>query len=232
MENSYSQTLVADAVAEERVAFYKKTYTHVAYALLIFIALETLLIYTVPPEWILTMLGGRFTWLFIIGLFWLGSTFSNNMAFHPDRTKQYTGLGLYILLEAIIFLPMIYIAMIYAEGANLIAQAGLITLFMFGGLTATVFLTNKDFSFLRTVITIGGFVALGIIVAGAIFGFDLGLWFSAGMIVLASAGILYQTHQIKNEFSTDMYVGAALQIFSSILLLFWYVLRLLMRGKD
>lgn len=111
-------------------------------------------------------------------------------------------------------------------------QAALTTLFMFAGLTAVVFFTNTDFSFLRTLLIVGGFVSLGIIVVGAIFGFDLGLWFSAGMAVLASASILYQTDQIKNNYGTQQYVGASLQLFSSVMLLFWYILRIFMSRRD
>jgi len=51
------------------------------------------------------------------------------------------------------------------------------------------------------------------------------------MIIIAGAGILYQTQQIKDQFNTDQYVGASLQLFASIMLLFWYVLRLLMSRK-
>jgi FtsH-binding integral membrane protein len=114
------------------------------------------------------------------------------------------------------------------SGFGVINQAAIVTLAMFGGLTAMVFLTNADFSFLRTAIVIGGFVALGLIVAGAIFGFNLGLWFSVGMVLIASASILYQTSQIRDQFNTSQYVGAALQIFGSVMLLFWYVLRIFM----
>ena len=102
---------------------------------------------------------------------------------------------------------------------------------MFGGLTAVVFLTKTDFSFLRTAITVGGFISLGLIVAGALFGFNLGLWFSVGMVVLASGSILYQTSQVKDQFGTGQYVGAALQLFASVMLLFWYILRILMSRK-
>ncbi|MNY14278.1 HflBKC-binding inner membrane protein [compost metagenome] len=103
---------------------------------------------------------------------------------------------------------------------------------MFAGLTAAVFLTNKDFSFLRNIIVIGGFVALGVIVVGAIFGFNLGLWFSLAMVALASASILYETYNIKNQYSKGQYVGAALQLFSSIMLLFWYILRIFLSRRD
>ncbi len=222
--------LVSNSSDIEKADFYKRTYQHLALAVLAFIVLETVLIKTVPVEFIEWMVSGRFLWLFIIGLFWLGSTLSDRLAFHPSREKQYLGLGLYVILEAIIFLPMIFIASIYA-GGEILMQAALTTLFMFGGLTAVVFFTKTDFFFLRTIIIVGGFVSLGIIVVGAIFGFDLGLWFSAGMATLASASILYQTDQIKNNYGTQQYVGASLQLFSSVMLLFWYILRIFMSRK-
>lgn len=224
--------IVAHASEVEKTTFYKKTYLHVAMAILAFIAVESILIRTVPPEWIYAMISGKYIWLFIIGLFWLGSVLSEKMSFNPSREQQYLGLGLYVILEAIIFLPMIAIAVVFANSTDLITQAAIITLFMFSGLTAVVFFTKTDFSFLRTAIIIGGFISLGLIVAGAIFGFNLGLWFSVGMVILASGSILYQTHQIKNQYGTQQYVGAALQLFSSVMLLFWYVLRILMSRRN
>lgn len=230
MENQ--NFIVSEASDIERATFFRKTYSHVAFAILAFIVVETLLIQFVPYEVIAWMLGGKYIWLFILGLFWLGSTMSNKLAFHPSQNQQYLGLGLYVVLEAILFLPMIVIALSMVDGPNLLYQAAIITLFMFSGLTAVVFFTKTDFSFLRTIIVVGGFIALGIIVVGAIFGFDLGLWFSVGMVMLASASILYQTSQIKDQFHTGQYVGAALQLFASIMLLFWYVLRILMSRRD
>lgn len=230
MENQ--NLIVSEASDIERASFFRKTYSHVAFAILAFIVVETILIKVVPYDVIAWMLGGKYVWLFILGLFWLGSTMSNKLAFHPSQNQQYLGLGLYVLLQAIIFLPMIVIALVMVDGPNLLYQAAIITLFMFSGLTAVVFFTKTDFSFLRTIVVVGGFIALGIIVVGAIFGFDLGLWFSVGMVILASASILYQTSQIKDQFHTGQYVGAALQLFASIMLLFWYVLRILMSRRN
>lgn len=229
MENQ--NIIVANASDIEKAGFYKKTYKHLALAVLAFILVETIMINVIPVEVIAWMLGGRFIWLFIIGLFWLGTTMSNKLAFDPSRQKQYLGLAFYVILEALIFLPMIYIAAFYSGSGDILMQAALTTLFMFAGLTAVVFLTSTDFSFLRTAIIVGGFLSLGIIVVGAIFGFNLGLWFSAGMAVLASASILYQTDQIKNHYGTEQYVGASLQLFASVMLLFWYILRIFMSRK-
>jgi len=140
-----------------------------------------------------------------------------------------TSPSLYRLLG--IFLPLIYIALAYT-GTEVLSQAAIVTLSLFGGLTAVVFMTRLDFSFLRSVLVIGGFLSLGLIVAGALFGFELGLWFSIGMVVLAAGGILYQTYNVKNEYTTDQYVGAALQLFSSVMLLFWYILRIFLSRRD
>ena len=231
--NSYNSApeLVAYSTDSERAVFYRKTYTHVALALLAFILVETALLRWVPEELILAMFGGKFIWLFIIGGFWLGSMLANKWAHSLSRTTQYVGLGLYVLLEAVIFLPLIYIALAYT-GTEVLSQAAIVTLSLFGGLTAVVFMTRLDFSFLRSVLVIGGFLSLGLIVAGALFGFELGLWFSVGMVVLATGGILYQTYSVKNEYTTDQYVGAALQLFSSVMLLFWYILRIFLSRRD
>ena len=200
--NSYNSApeLVAYSTDTERAAFYRKTYTHVALALLAFILVETALLRLVPEELILAMFGGKFIWLFIIGGFWLGSMLASKWAHSLSRTTQYVGLGLYVLLEAVIFLPLIYIALAYT-GTEILSQAAIITLSLFGGLTAVVFMTRLDFSFLRSILVIGGFLSLGLIVAGVLFGFELGLWFSVGMVVLAAGGILYQTYSVKNEYT-------------------------------
>jgi FtsH-binding integral membrane protein len=226
-----NQILIANASDVEKASFYRKTYLHVALAILAFIVVETILLNVVPLEVIGWMMGGNFVWLFIIGLFWLGSVLADRLVFDPSREKQYLGLAVYVLLEAVIFLPMITIAWLYTGGGDMILQAAGITLAMFGGLTAVVFITKADFSFLRTILVIGGAVALGVIVMGAIFGWNLGLWFSTGMVILATTSILYQTHQLRNDYATDQYVGAALKLFASVMLLFWYILRILMSRK-
>ena len=231
-QNNNAPELVSYATNIEQATFYRKTYSHVAIALLAFIVVEAILINIVPPKLIISMVSSPFVWLLILGGFWLGSMLANKWTQAQDRSTQYRGLGIYVLLEAIIFLPMIYIAMDLSEGLAIISQAGIITLSLFAGLTAVVFLTRVDFSFLRSVLVIGGFVALGLIVAGAIFSFDLGLWFSVAMVALAAGGILYETYNIKNVYSTDQYVAAALQLFSSVMLLFWYVLRILLSRRN
>ena len=146
---------------------------------------------------------------------------------------QYAGLGLYVVAEALIFVPLLYVAVAYThDGFALIGQAGILTLCMVAGLTAVVFFTRKDFSFLGPILVIASFVALGIIVAGVFFGgFGLGLWFSVAMIVLASGSILYNTSNIMLHYRTDQHVAASLSLFASVAMLFYYVLLALMQSR-
>ncbi|WP_419867892.1 Bax inhibitor-1/YccA family protein [Chryseobacterium sp. CT-SW4] len=223
--------LVAESSEVEKANFYKKTYLHVALSILAFIAVESILINTVPFELIGLMIGQKYSWLLVIGIFWVASMMAAKWSLSQSRSTQYMGLVFYIFLEAIIFLPLIYMA-IATAGGYVIFQAAMLTIAMFAGLSAVAFTSKRDFSFLRNIIIIGGFLSIGLIVAGMIFGFNLGLWFSVGMVILASASILYETSKLKYVYSTEQYVGASLQLFASIMLLFWYILRILMSRRS
>lgn len=226
-----TDVLVAHSTDVEKASFYKKTYLHVAFAILAFIGVETVLLNVVPAEVIGLMFAQKYTWLLVLGVFWLASFLASKWSMSQSKSTQYFGLGFYILLEALIFLPLIYIAIANSD-YNVIFQAATLTIAMFAGISAVAFTSKRDFSFLRNIITIGGFIAIGLIVAGMIFGFNLGLWFSVGMVILASATILYQTSKLKDSYATNQYVGASLQLFASIMLLFWYILRILMSRRS
>jgi len=226
-----TDVLVAQSTDVEKASFYKKTYLHVALAILAFVGVETVLLKVVPEQLIVAMFAQRFAWLLIIGVFWLASVLAVKWSLSQSKSTQYLGLGFYVLLEAVIFLPLIYIAMVYS-GGQVIFQAATLTVAMFAGISAVAFTSKRDFSFLRNIIVIGGFISLGLIVCGMLFGFNLGLWFSVGMVILASATILYQTSKLKDSYATSQYVGASLQLFASIMLLFWYILSILMSRRS
>ena len=142
---------------------------------------------------------------------------------------QYLALTGYVVAEAIIFVPLLYIANHYAPGA--IGGAALVTFLGFTGLSLVVFMTRKDFSFLRGILFWGGIVALVLIAGGVIFGFNLGTFFDVAMIALAGGAILYDTSNVLYHYSEDRYVAAALEMFASVALMFWYVLRLFLRMR-
>lgn len=224
----------ADALPAERAAFIRKTYLHVAGALAVFALMEAYLVSSGAGLAIAkTMLGGQMSWLIVLGLFMGVSMLANWWAnSQTSKGMQYLGLTLYVVAEAIIFLPLLFFARGMSGGGAMIAQAGIVTLGLFLGLTATVFLTKKDFSFLGPILAIGGFVALGFIFSGIVFGFGLGSIFSFVMVAFAGASILYNTSNLLHQYRTDQHVAASLSLFASVALLFWYVLRIFMGSRN
>ena len=225
-----SGNLVANVSEVERAGFFRRTYLHLGGAILAFVLLESLLIKSGVAESFLHMLhGSKWTWLVVMGLFMVVSYVADKWAHSPiSREMQYAGLGLFIVAEAIVFMPIIYLALNFAPNPNVLPSAALMTLMLAGGITFTAFSTRKDFSFLRPVITIGGFVAMGLIIASIVFGFSLGLVFFGAMVLFAGAALLYQTSQIIHEYHSDQHVAASLGLFSSVGLMFWYILQFMM----
>lgn len=229
-EQTETKVLISTLSQADRVAFYKKTYAHVAGGVLVFIVFEYLLLQSETiVNFALSMIEG-YRWLIMLGGFMFITNYAEKMTLKsPDKNKQYLAYGLYILAEAFIFVPLIYIAAYYMDsGPEILNQAAIVTLALFTGLSAVVFVTKKDFSFLRTGLTIGFFIAIGLIIAGTLFGFNLGLWFSVGMCLLAGGSILYQTSNMVKKYSTEDYIPAALGLFASLMLLFWYILSIFM----
>ncbi len=237
METQPSYQPLSHVANDTRIEFYKKTYSHVALAVLLFIVVISIFLRIDPlVEFALSMTQG-WRWLLMLGGFMLATNYAENLAHKShDKTVQYGALVLYVIAEAFIFLPMIWIAIAYSDGNgydifsnSVINQAAVMTLALFSGLSAIVLFTKKDFSFLRNILMIGGFIALGLIAAGLLFGFNLGLFFSVAMVGLAAGSILYQTSNLVHKYSTDQYVGASLGLFASLMLLFWYLLSIFSR---
>ena len=160
----------------------------------------------------------------------------------PEPEAPRLGLGVFVVAESMLLQPLLWIlfkrfgdhealrsgVLLSGQASAILMQAVVITLTIFVGLTLTVFLTRKDFSFLRGVLTIGSFAVLGVILASMLFGFSLGAFFCGAVILLMAGYILYETSLVMSHFPPTAYVAAALMLFSTIATLFWYVLQLLM----
>ncbi len=227
--NEYAQQLtVSQSEPNERAAFIRRTYAHLAGAVLAFVALEVYMINSPIAEMLLQVMSMRFGWLMILGGFMILGRLATGLASGgASPTMQYVGLTLYVIAEAVIFAPILWIAVHYSS-PDVLPMAGILTVLLFGGLTLVVFTTKKDFSFLGGILKIGFMVALGLIICAVLFGFNLGLVFSGAMVLLASGAILYDTSKILKNYGTDQHVAASLRLFASVALLFWYILQIVM----
>jgi len=170
------------------------------------------------------------SWLWILGSFVLVSWLASRIAHNAESLAvQYFALAGYVVAEGLIFAPMLLVAQLFAPGT--IQAAATITLLAFTALTVIVHVTRRNFSFLGSFLTFGGVAAVGTIVAGAAFGFQLGTFFSVAMVVLAGGSILHDTSKVLHTYPEDRYVGAALQLFAGVALMFWYVMRLFLSSR-
>jgi uncharacterized protein len=223
---------VARAASSERALFIRRTYAHLAGAILAFMGIEALLFQVLGAEGqgqvLRLMLAGRFSWLIVL-LAFMGASWIAQMWAQSDTSPvlQYLGLGLYVTAEAIIFLPILIIANHIGDG-SVIPTAAILTLCVFGGLTLSVFVTRKDYSPLAPALSVGSLIALGVIVAACFVPFNLGLIFSFLMVALMSGYILYYTSQVMLHYRTDQHVAASLALFAAVATLFWYILRIVM----
>lgn len=221
--------LLKNLSTDKKAVFYRKTYLHLAIAFLIFLLLEVIFLNTPAIVELGMRMTQGYTWLIVLGGFMLVTSLAERWTVRAESPgKQYLGFFVYILAQAFIFVPLLYIAMYYTNDDQLLTKAFIVTLALFGGLTAVVFITRKDFSFLRSMITIGSILALGAIVAGILFGFNLGLWFMVAMVVIAAASILYQTSNMIHKYEEGQHVAASLGLFASFMLLLWYVIQIFM----
>ncbi|HUS29236.1 MAG TPA: Bax inhibitor-1 family protein [Kofleriaceae bacterium] len=233
---------VATLGVSDRIDFLRKTYAHLGGAL-IALALLTGLIIKYATNFSMQVATVS-PWIVLI-VFIGGNIFAQRLAMsESSRATQYAGLGLAVTIWAFFLQGMIWFVIAKFGGAyvdprtreihyvmtgtamNVILQSVVITLAIFIGLTVTVFVTRKDFSFLRGVLSIALWAMIGVGIASWIFGFTFGALLS-GVVVLIMAGyILYQTSMIMNSFPPRMYVAAALMLFGTVATLFIHVLNI------
>ena len=227
---SYSSPAVVNELdAQSRGRFVSRTYAHLFGAVVAFMLLEMFWFQSGLAEGITRTLLSV-SWLAVLGGFVVVSWIARSVAHNAtSKAAQYGALAAYVAAQSLIFVPLLYIADKYAPGA--ITSAATVTFLAFAGLTTIVFVTAKDFSFLRGLLFWGGIVAITLIVAGVVFGFQLGTYFSVAMVGLAGAAILYDTSNVLHHYSEDRYVAAALELFASVALMLWYVLRLFMSRR-
>jgi FtsH-binding integral membrane protein len=220
-----------EAPVDARMAFVRRTYVHLSAAIGLFVAASWALYASGFSEGFLNWIGqGRFNWLLVIGAFsilgWLGTS----MAHHAQgKGLQYGGLTVYAIAQAVVFSPMLFIAARSFPGTHILETAAALTLVTFAGLSGYVLTTKKDFSFLGTFLAVAGLVVLGLIVVAVIFGLNLGIWFSAAMILFSAGTALYSTSKVLHTYRLDQHVAASLELFASIAMMFFYILRLLMQ---
>lgn len=222
MSNAIS---VSQLSADRRFEFIRQTYTHVIGAIGGFTLLSWLLFQSgIGEEFYWIIEENRWAWLLVLGAFGLFGWMTSHLAEAQTREMQYLGLALAAAAEALIFSPLIY-GVYESSGFEAIQGAAMGTVALCVAITVVVGASKHDFSYIGGILKVCSFVALAFIVASIVFGLSLGLLFSYAMLAFAGACVVYDTSRILNEHTEDNYVAAALELFSSMALMFWYMLQ-------
>ena len=220
---SYGVETAARASVEERMGFVRKVYALFFAATLFAIggvlaglSFEPLLMFAYEHPWImfLIMIGG------VMGA----------QAVRHVRGLNLVALFGFTTLTGVVISPLIAVILRINPGS--ILAAGLLTVGIFGGLTAYVFVSKKDFSFLRGMMWTGLIV---VILAGVVNIFlgasALGFAVAAATLLLFSGFVLYDTSNIIRRYPTNEYVAGALALYLDAFNIFLALLRILNSGR-
>ena len=212
-----------DAAVSERMAFIRRTYTTLLIQL-IGVVLATSL--SIKTGLAMTLgLGGL-----IIGF--VGVIFIMPRLIVPtaSRPVQTLGAALLVSFYGLLLSPLVMVA---PEGV--LIQAAVLTGCVFGGLTAYVFMTKKDFNFLGGMLSAALWILIGVGVISFFFGGfgnTTGLLFSGGAVLLFSGFVLYDTSNIMRRYPTNAHMAASIALLINVVNIFWYIAMILMGSRD
>lgn len=222
METNYETTFATAVETVDEQTFLKRTYLHLLGAVAAFVGLEVVFFTTGIAQALAPVMASN--WLIVLGGFMVLGFVANYFANKSvSVSAQYAQMAVTILLQALIFIPLLVYA-VYFSDPSVLSNAVLVTLVIFGGMTAVVAYTKTDFAFMGPFLAVLGIAALLAIVGSLLFGVTLGFYFSLAMVVFAAAVVLYETSKIKHTYGPDQHVAAATGLFASVALLFYYVL--------
>ena len=238
---------VATLGVSDRLAFLKRTYSHLGIALVLWIAMTAgIMRYATSFSWSVSSWaipglaghysrGGSWNWLLVMFGFMGIKMVARHLAMSDtSKNAQYVALFLSPLAEAVILQPLLWVlfrSFSAHEAQSILMESAIISLAVFGGLTLTVMWSKKDFTFLGGILQVGFWAALGVAVASLAFGFSLGMLYCGALVLLMAGYILYYTSLVMAYFPPNKHVAAALMLYSSLATLFWYILQMVMSSR-
>jgi len=219
-----------DAAVDERLGFIRRTYLHLigelaGVALVTYITLQSETLSKVA-----FMLLGNLL-IYFAAFFAVSLVSRKLMEGRKSLAIQYAGAGLWIFFLGLLVAPLAIIAKTNLGSYAVLWEGFLLTAFVFGGLTAYVFITRKDFSFLGGTIWLLSWLLVGACVLGVFAGFA-GLWMSVLWVALLAGWVLYDTSKVIHHRRVDEHVAASVDLLVDFVYMFIHIVILLMGSRD
>jgi FtsH-binding integral membrane protein len=210
----------AEATLQERLGFIRKVYS-LFFAATLFAIGGVLLGFAYEP---FRMFALEHPWIMLFAV--LGGVFGASALRHKPGINLVALFG-FTTLTGVMISPLLWYVSLTNPAS--ILQAGVLTVGIFGGLTAYVFISNKDFSFLRGMLVTGLIVVvlaglLNMLIVGST---ALGFATAAASLLLFSGFVLYDTSNIIRRYPTNEYVAGALDLYLDAFNIFLALIRLL-----
>ena len=222
---SYGAETAARAGVEERMGFVRKVYALFFAATLFAIGGVGLGMYVFPQVMVWIVEHPFLTFFALLG----GVMGAQAVRLVP--VVNLLALFAFTTLTGVFISPLIAI---YTQlNPASIWQAGLLTVGIFGGLTAYVFISKRDFSFMRGMLTVGLIVVvlaavLNLFLVGSS---ALAFGVSCVALLLFSGFVLYDTSNIIRRYPVNEYVAGALDLYLDAFNIFLALLRILNAGR-
>jgi modulator of FtsH protease len=226
--SQYSFTPQAiERAGEARLTYIRKVYAYFGLGIVggiagALISMNTSLVFFVGNSPIIGF-------LVLIGM----SIFAAKSSTHPTRAVP--TLVAFTFVSGVIFSPTFYAIShhyIPGTGVETIYDALFMTSLVFGALTAYVFITKKDFSYMGASLMIGLFLVIGVSVVNLfIQSSNMSIAVAAVTVVLFSGFILFDTSRILKNANTIPPTLGALNLYLDFLNLFMALLQLLTGGR-
>jgi modulator of FtsH protease len=215
----------AQASVSERLGFIRKVYA-LFFAATLFAIGGAWLGLNSPP---VLQFAFEHPWIMLIMM--MGGVFGAQAVRHVPGVNLAALFG-FTTLTGVMISPLLSI--LARTNPASIWQAGVLTVGIFGGLTAYVFVSKKDFSFLRGLMVTGLIVVilaglLNILIVGSS---ALGFAISAVTLLLFAGFVLYDTSNIIRHYPTNEYVAGALSLYLDAFNIFLAILSLLNSDRD
>jgi FtsH-binding integral membrane protein len=139
----------------------------------------------------------------------------------------------YALFTGFVVSGLVYVALLmgsmHGDSSQYVVQAFGLTALTFGGLTAYAFVSKRDFSFLRGMLTVGVFAILGLLILEFFIESSILALGTSFLAVLVFGGFtLYDTQKIVRTYPANEHIAGAVTLFTNFVLLFMHILRILL----
>lgn len=222
------------AAVNARMAFVRKTYAHLLAELAGVALIVTLAVRTPVLAELAVRMMVRW-YLPLLALFGISLVTRRMLEGHRSIAVQYAAAGIWVFFFGLFITPLALVAKHLTGSYAVLGEAAILTGCAFTGLTAYVFFTKKDFSFMRGALWMGSLLLLGVGIVAMAFGGGLGgggsIAYSAFGVLLMGGWVLHDTSKVLHHRHVSEYVAGSVDLLVDFVYMFIHIASILLNSR-